>query len=133
MLNFFIDGLHNTSKWASLHEHVDDQTKSNQIKSMEEYYEYIFNLANVLLHPTNDHLLIAIFKVGLCPILCGHCKNEVGYLNSTLRSINNLKEKLTNVNGNKVILDIYPMMKIKRKQKVGDKWYYVLKEVLFTL
>jgi len=49
----------------------------------------------------------------------------VGYLNSTLRSINNLKENLIDVDGNKVILDIYPMMKIKREQKVGDKWYYV--------
>jgi hypothetical protein len=92
---------------------------------MEEYYEYIFNLANVLLHPTDDHLLIAIFKVGLCLILCGYCKNEAGYLNSTFISINNLKENLTNVNGNKVILDICPMMKIKKKQKAGNKWYYV--------
>jgi hypothetical protein len=92
---------------------------------MEEYYEYIFNLANAFLHHTNDHLLIAIFKVDLCLILCGHCKNEVGYIISTLRSINNLKENLTDVDGNKVILDIYPMMKIRREQKVGDKWYYV--------
>jgi hypothetical protein len=92
---------------------------------MEENYEYIFNLENVLLHPTADHLLIAIFKVGLCPILCGYCKNEAGYFNSTLRSINSLKENLINMNGNKVILDIYPMMKIRREKKGGHKWYYV--------
>lgn len=90
-----------------------------------EYYEYIFNLANVLLHPTIDHLLIVIFKVGLCPILCGYCKNEARYPNSTLGSISNLKENLTDVDGNKVIVDIYPMMKTRRKQKVGNKWYYV--------
>jgi hypothetical protein len=56
---------------------------------------------------------------------CGYCKNEAGYLNSTLKSISNLKENLTDVDGNKVILDIYPMMKIRKKQKLGDKWYYV--------
>jgi hypothetical protein len=36
-----------------------------------------------------------------------------------------LKENLTDVDGNKVILDIYPMMKKRKKEKVGDKWYYV--------
>jgi len=39
--------------------------KQNMNERVEEYYEWIFNLANSLQHSTNNHMLNVFFRVGL--------------------------------------------------------------------
>ncbi len=86
--------------------------KQNLNERVEEYYEWIFTLASFFQHPADDCLLNTFFRARLLPYLwVGTACMERGTLIQHLEAIVIYEESSTNVDGNMVILNIYPIIK----------------------
>ncbi len=103
---------------------MDDQVymhlqivKHNLNERVEEYYEWIFTLANSFKHLADDQLLNAFFRAILLLYLWVTTINmEWGTLIQHFEFAMICEENSINVDGNWVILNVYPMMKREKKK-----------------